>query len=114
MFSDKTQNEHPFLVSSVPEDKPESWPEEFKTVVKTDSKNYTYGNLSQLFQGLETSEYKNVTDRFEKWRGEREVLDDPGVPGLRSNFSKLLSVFHFVPRKSARVLWNEAGYRMRL
>ena len=51
----------------------------------TDSKNYTYENIREIFEDLETSDYRNITDRFEKWQAEREVLDDPGVPGIRSN-----------------------------
>ena len=78
---------HPFEVSSVPKDKPESWPEEYKTVVMTDWKNYTYENLNEVFDELENQDFKNITDRFKKWQAEREVLEDPGIPGLGLNFS---------------------------
>jgi len=68
-----------YLVPSIPEKQPESWPEEFKTIVMTDSKNYTIDNLGEMFEDMQTDEYSNITERFEKWRNERQVGIDPGV-----------------------------------
>ena len=69
-----------FLVPSIPKEYPESWPDEFKTIVTTDSKNYTFDNMAEIFDDMQTDGYRNVTDRFLKWRSERQVVKDPGVP----------------------------------
>ena len=36
--------------------------------------------MAEIFDDMSTDDYKNVTDRFEKWRSERQVAKDPGVP----------------------------------
>ena len=36
--------------------------------------------MAEIFDDMSTDDYKNVTDRFEKWRSERQVATDPGVP----------------------------------
>ena len=68
-----------FLVPSIPKQYPYSWPEEYKTIVETDSKNYTYDNMSDIFVDMEIDGYTNVSARFEKWQSERVVIDDPNV-----------------------------------
>ena len=52
----------------------------------TDWKNYTYENLNEVFDELENKDYKNITDRFKKWQAEREVLEDPRIPGQGLTF----------------------------
>ena len=36
--------------------------------------------MAEIFDDMQTDDYKNVTDRFVKWRSERQVVKDPGVP----------------------------------
>lgn len=64
-----------FLVPSIPKEHPESWPEQFKNIVQTDSRNYTYDDLEDIFNDMETEDYVNVSSRFVRWQKERLVAD---------------------------------------
>ena len=44
-----------------------------KNIVQTDSRNYTYDDLEDIFTDMETEEYVNVSSRFVKWQKERIV-----------------------------------------
>ena len=44
-----------------------------KNIVQTDSRNYTYDDLEDIFTDMETEEYVNVSSRFVKWQKERLV-----------------------------------------
>ena len=63
-----------FLVPSIPKEHPDSWPEELKTIVQTDTKNYTFNDISQIFDDMETEDYVNISERYEKWNSERTVI----------------------------------------
>ena len=65
-----------FLVPSIPKEHPDSWPEELKTIVQTDTKNYTFNDISQIFEDMETEDYVNFSERYEKWNSERTVIGD--------------------------------------
>ena len=60
-----------FLVPSIPAQHPDSWPEELKNIVQTDSRNYTFDQIGEIFEDMETEEYNNITKRFNKWNKER-------------------------------------------
>ena len=44
-----------------------------KNIVQTDSRNYTYDDLEDIFTDMETEDYVNVSSRFVKWQKERIV-----------------------------------------
>jgi len=39
-----------------------------KNIVQTDSRNYTYDDLEDIFTDMETEEYVSVSSRFVKWQ----------------------------------------------
>ena len=70
-----------YLIPSIPAEYPDSWPDEFKNIVQTDDRNFTMGtsDLSDLFDSMELSDYKNASLKYQLWGGER-ILAPPGVP----------------------------------
>ena len=60
-----------------------------KNIVQTDSRNYTYDDLEDIFTDMETEEYVNVSSRFVKWQKERLVSGS----SISIFFLKLFFVF---------------------
>lgn len=69
-----------YLIPSIPADHPDSWPAEFRTIVQTDSKNYTISteDLSELFDLMEIDDYNNASQKYQLWSKER-ILKPPNV-----------------------------------
>jgi len=70
-----------YLIPSIPDEYSDAWPDEFKTIVKTDDKDVEINSdqLAALFDDMETSDYQNASQKYHLWASERS-LDAPGVP----------------------------------
>ena len=66
-----------------------------KNIVQTDSRNYTYDDLEDIFTDMETEEYVNVSSRFVKWQKERIVSGLSIFSNFRDFFFENLVILTF-------------------
>ena len=73
-----------------------------KNIVQTDSRNYTYDDLEDIFNDMETEEYVNISSRFVKWQKERIVS------GFYCNFSvdSVIIVTHLDPDVNIHIFYG--------